>query len=693
MVTVATGMPGWTPEGSQSALRSDSAPGAASSRQIQQPDAAVPAETLKARIVAGVKKRAFLDLSRSEFVDGIANSLVQLVRGGLVDCNRFNCLLLGRKAVGKTFLLKALTDAASEHLSTRRLRCVTLTYATHLARARSFVDILAPAVGYKPPHAGEPLASSGPSTTMSGVPAFIKWLVDQDLYLFCTADELQFVYTADCEFGGDLIRELLTFGDSSFGRILWVLSGSSSDLRRLATGKWAGDARTYPHYRGLDLNGTKFVPASIYPFLSADDFSGLVDFLLEHPGGAAHPLTLALWQLYLYTGGVPGATRAALGGGSASQYSTSSKGLGGITSGDRYSLILKAVLDVIDAQVGIKPQPQGASGAAGEGGITARPVGITARPVGGGDCSGPDESDTDDGVLELTVCARWTHWVPLASVKEVNNLRPEPSQRVDPSLFEAACYDLADRGLLRYDDTKQEVSLGSPRILLDILDDRTHVTVEEAIALRTRNQGIKAGTDVAGDVTLRLIATRTARQPRPGGAAPGTLSPFGFHIIALPPTAAAGRLESLVLGGRIKHTAAQVVHRMWREGASDELGADGTVLEPALSDTEKFDASRIQVKVRTGRLVASSDKVKGDSVDDIIQRFSRHRETTNQQYAAAGLPLASQRWILATTQNVLPGAMEALTAAGITLWDRPWLATHAVWPLSVRRLDPKMFDM
>ena len=561
---------------------------------------------------------------------------------------------------------------------------MTLTYTDHLATASSFVDVLAPLVGYRPAPAPDSAPPVGSERRASKSPpaAFLEWLVERDLYLFCTVDELQAVYTSDCAAGAHLIRELHAFGDSAHGRILWVLSGSSSDLRKLATSKWDGGASKYVHYHGLDLNGTKFVPATITPFLSADDYTGLVEFLAVQQRGGGHAVApkQPLWQLYLQTGGLPGATRAALRGSPTSQYSISAKGLGTLASGDRYSATLKAVLAVLDAHVGIAWLPQVAAYAEAEA-----EDGSSARPDGGSDSIEKVEAEEDRDVADLAACARWTHWVPLSSVRSIFG--------GDTSVLEAVCYDLADRGIMRYNDDAQLVSLGSPRVLLDVQDDPAWVTVEEAIALRTRNQGIASSTgDLAGDVTLRLLATQAARwgSDSVDAAARGP-SPFLFQINAQPPTLAAGRLDSLVLGGKIKHVVSQVVNRMWREGDKDVLGADGVVLKGTADDLTAY---RAQIKVRTTRLVVLAPgatlKRGEDDVGSIIQRFTQNQDTASKQYAAAGLPLARQHWILATTQDVHPSAKAALLGAGITLWDKKWMAKH-VWPAAVRRLDPGLF--
>ena len=249
--------------------------------------------------------------------------------------------------------------------------------------------------------------------------------------------------------------------------------------------------------------------------------------------------------------------------------------------------------------------------------------------------------------------------------------------------MQSTCFDLADCGILRYDFYNKCVSLGSPQVLIDLVDGASTVTIEEIIALRTFNQGIR-NNDLAGDVTLRLIA-RAASKPAQQLA-------FGFAITSISRAVGAAplALPQLSLDGTVQHGVSGVIGRMWKEGR-DRFGADGVVLEQCSSggDETPLCAHRIQVKIRGNTLFAAGEAISGGAcVDDVIKRFKEMEAMVDGRYGAAGLLLGRQRCILATIQDVTLGARHALQAAGIELWDQRWLAEH-VWPPSVRRLNKR----
>jgi hypothetical protein len=280
------------------------------------PLAAAPCAGLdeEAAIVADVAAAAFLDESRRLFVRDAARTLTQLVNGDLRDCNRHHRLLLGGKGVGKSFVLAKLREAAVVHLGSRprgRLTCVSLSFDDSLLDASCLVDELGRRVGYDASaRKGHAIVGEEPTAALQ------RWLEEQGKFVFCTVDELQNVYLSACPHGRKLITQLYAFGNSSAGRIFFVLSGGSSDLRQLATGRYAAGGTKYPNYTALGLNCTKFVPVAIHPFVAAADFTGLVTFLSKRrQQHQRHRQRLPLWQLYLMTGGLPGAAIACLGAG------------------------------------------------------------------------------------------------------------------------------------------------------------------------------------------------------------------------------------------------------------------------------------------------------------------------------------------------------------------------------------------
>jgi hypothetical protein len=94
------------------------------------------------------------------------------------------------------------------------------------------------------------------------------------------------------------ISEYYHIGDSSTGRFHWILTGSSSDLRTLVTGKHdAEDTFKYPSYRGTDLNSSKFRFSSICPFVDTNDFLGYLQF------EGINATDIPLLKIYLTSGG------------------------------------------------------------------------------------------------------------------------------------------------------------------------------------------------------------------------------------------------------------------------------------------------------------------------------------------------------------------------------------------------------
>lgn len=87
------------------------------------------------------------------------------------------------------------------------------------------------------------------------------------------------------------------------GVMHWILSGSSKHLRMLITGKLLRDEdrKVYKNYSDRDLNGTKFVPLSIYPFIGASEFRNLVKFYYRDQQ-ISHD---RMCQIYFSTAGFP----------------------------------------------------------------------------------------------------------------------------------------------------------------------------------------------------------------------------------------------------------------------------------------------------------------------------------------------------------------------------------------------------
>ena len=261
-----------------------------------------------------------------------------------------------------------------------------------------------------------------------------------------------------------------------------MLSGSSTDLRRLAFGKLTDDSMKYqyPNYAGIDLNSTKYQTRWIYPFLDADSFVSLYeamkrarsasaqddfvethegdDFAETHEDTSVEPLKEKmadeLSNLFLKTGGSPGALSECLDGKTSSTYHISAKSVQfSQPEVDVRAQVLQAIYE--------------------------------ARPR------------ATDSPNPLAMAANTTFTISVHLV--LSKLS---------SLSESVLYDMADAGLIRYITDRPEVKMigfGSPLVFFDTaMQGRPAVTPLEAAAM-CYPRG-KVMEKVAEEAACRLLA-------------------------------------------------------------------------------------------------------------------------------------------------------------------------------------------
>ena len=203
-----------------------------------------------------------LDSSRRVFIHECGRTLWQLSHGILKNNNAMRRLLLGRKGVGKSFLLTFVKEACETHF--KEICCV---YMRGLG-ALNFFKVLADSLKHEPINSLQDLERSLESTHKK---------------LFLIVDELQFIYSYDQYPRPEGPIEFLeALADSRSGNVHCIISGSSSNMRRLCFAKLREEEKKkYPAYRGTSLNSTRFVPMWILPFVQAEDFLCLVDFFVQ----------------------------------------------------------------------------------------------------------------------------------------------------------------------------------------------------------------------------------------------------------------------------------------------------------------------------------------------------------------------------------------------------------------------------
>jgi energy-coupling factor transporter ATP-binding protein EcfA2 len=315
-----------------------------------------------------------LDESRKAFLQEQASTLNDLTAGRLNRANRFRRLLLGAKGIGKTTFLKALLVAAEaaygetlltayvSYSETRlRLAAVILRRLQQLNlipslddfileerlqlsdRARAIIAaqqlevpdlVVASAKDLR--ELGFPAGAAAKiEADLGTTPLFTrigKWLELNGKFLFFVVDEFQTVYCDACASGPLTISDAHALGDNADGRIHCILSGSSTHLRRLAFATVSPDsdiAKSHPHYRCIDLNGTKFQARWIYPFLEETAFKALYAALSEsQESQEIESLTDEnIAFLLLHSGGSPGALAELLSGRAISHFHLSTKGI------------------------------------------------------------------------------------------------------------------------------------------------------------------------------------------------------------------------------------------------------------------------------------------------------------------------------------------------------------------------------
>jgi len=584
-----------------------------------------------------IKGIIWLDASRKAVLYECIDTLALLLAGKMDMTDGYRKVLLGRKGVGKTRLLKEIQTQAQAMFRQNGLLCAWVSYndqnhaMTPLHQAISTYGLIPRVVSY--------LLMKCTVTTEHYVAAVEGFLLICGYRLFVVVDELQNVFHGRCAAGPDILNELRVLGASQRGACHWILSGSSEYLRGLVTGQHSikdMHAQGFTHYMRDDLNGRKFVPTPIFPFLDHTDFVGLVS-LYKQSGLTDDDLA----RLYLKSGAVPGNVINLLKSKNSqiNTWGVSPKGLGHTAATDESSIVLRAVAKLTESYI----------------------------------ANSWNDNDTD-----LISFCKWTRPIAYPDVlRSALALGDEAeSKTMTAEAVEKVCYKLSDRGILCYDVSQQPstVRLGSPSILMQLRSITTSLTPDEVVALLHSNQNNNR--DLAARVALRTLAN-AARQT----TSHDVNQIFGFTIDASE-VDVHGTLH--VGNPNMRWKTSDVVNRVWKEmysskgqNARDALGADGVVLT---LNGDELVAHRIQVKMGKGR-------VEKKDASTITERFSLMMATTKEAYARSGLPLSKTRSILFTVKDILPEARTHLTDNNIEVWDGQFLAKH-VWTPQIKSISP-----
>jgi hypothetical protein len=454
---------------------------------IKPADGGIDISEFQALVEAYCVKQLALDDSRRQFVRDQAVTIYQLLAGTLKNCSRFRRCLLGRKSVGKTMLLWTLCSALKElcprlpGYSKDGLEVIFLSCEQQTDRTLRCAVALA-------------LKLDGGSSWDT----VVEFMRDNNKKVLLVIDELQLVYNSDLFNNGiEFIKDIARIGGDNEGLFHCLLSGSSSDLRRLLSAKMSMEEakeKNLGNYAKVDLNGTKFQACTLTPFLREEHLSKLVDHLAQkHHKTERYNLD----RVFMETAGFPGVLDEYI------------RNWPNNTPGDNYATGLRSLAE---DTVEFKLLAQLFSAVRELKSMRSLSPSTLHTP----------EGDADS--VEFT-------WTTLISV-----------DHIDRNVQQSVLYNLADSGYLQYLDREVDKRIGfySPRIYLEMSMrcNPGDLTLAELMALRCP-QGVYE--KAAEEVTARVLM-RAVKLWREVMGVPGTLPVAGGSCLFFDPAAAAAAL-------------------------------------------------------------------------------------------------------------------------------------------------------
>lgn len=426
-----------------------------------------------------VQNSIYLDSSRLEVVKEACNNLLALEQNQLIGRNGFSRLLLGVKGCGKSALLMALANAARQYLSH-----VCVVYVDYSAggKTQPLLDEIVFC-----------LHSWRPSSNYLSIWQHIKQeylpnrhfevletrLAQDNVRLFVVLDEFDRVYTARCPIGAEIVDDVALMSGRTNGVVYTFLSGSSSVLRQLVCGKLSLPCPDFPNYKKVDLNNTKFMPVTIFPFNSVEDLKGFANHRAKN---FSLPLTITS-KVYCNTGGI---ARLMIDAPDIPSFTASLREFGLNDANDPSGFVLREICSLV--AVYIKNDRNNSSGDHSTQALT---------PISSGDdVSGAVSPSLSDDDAWLQFFCSLTRNVDATAIKTSFYSRKFQED------FTNRCFRLADAGLIRFNQATFSIALSFPNLFLQL--DNTHdLSLYEILAFVKPER--YNGKDAAGDATLRLL--------------------------------------------------------------------------------------------------------------------------------------------------------------------------------------------
>lgn len=168
-----------------------------------------------------------LDTSRRQFCERMNTNLIRLVTNELERRNRFRELLLGVKAVGKTYLLEIVRNYVSVYYPT-----VLTIYQSFDNCKKSLKDVIVESIRFR---LGRLSRYRLDEILVAYDDDFVSFFCEMEILLannsvkiLLLLDEFHFVYKNPGDIGRETVRQLSTISGSNLGVFHVVVSGSSS---------------------------------------------------------------------------------------------------------------------------------------------------------------------------------------------------------------------------------------------------------------------------------------------------------------------------------------------------------------------------------------------------------------------------------------------------------------------------------
>jgi hypothetical protein len=542
----------------------------------------------------------------------------------------YHRLLLGRKGVGKTRLLRELQNEAKNFFGDN-LITIYQEYSDVDQKLTPFNKLL-DALGL----------NISTTQDINSFEKILKELKTKNKYAFLCLDEIQNLYLP-CTNGKSIIGQISQIGCSTEGRIFCIITGSSYHLRQLCFNKLAStDKETYPNYTGIDLNSTKYTAKWIYPFLESIDFEKTLTLLnntyekKDDQNDESQKV-----RMYLCTGGNPRLMEKFIDEGECDSYSISLKHFDGSPNKEKYDIILDAIFKATNSLI--------------------------------------EQDSYSTSVLpeNISDIESWTRLIRSDIIEK------EVRKQMDCDLT-ALFFNLSDMGQIRFLKNSYErhflepvmnfVSLGSPYIYLELL--AKGITTLSLIEIFSLKHPSGTYAKIAEDVTLRFLAINSKKfvdfEEAHFETIDANVQNFVLkHDYTIAPKSKHANLDSN-----------EITNRLFKEcydNVKDVFGMDGLLLKIDKESSENgLIAHRFQIKL-------GKSNINFHEAQKIIEKVSSQKMNFENCFTAANKRITKHYNYLITTRGVESNAKDHFESNNWKVFGKSELILN-LWPSETKKL-------